>query len=201
MTKIAWSGYRSCQIRHCVNDRKVSCKLAGKNHDNCNRTDVPPGSTLTVTHAERSLPESYAAAASTRRTNITESDQPATTQDTTQTSNSPTLPSDEKWTKKTPRRPKPNTGSKNPVDKKTLGKLLGAERIIKAVYYDVFFGTLSSLLDAASKESSYLTLLGDFNAKHLGFPNKHCWDLTVSVATRLRSLTMCKGTNSLFKYR
>ena len=46
-----------------------------------------------------------------------------------------TLPSDEKWTKKTPRRPKPNTGSKNPVDKKPLGKLLGAERIIKAVYY------------------------------------------------------------------
>ena len=28
-----------------------------------------------------------------------------------------------------------NTGSKNPVDKKPLGKLLGAERIIKAVYY------------------------------------------------------------------
>ena len=116
-------------------DAGVASKSAGKNHDNCNRTDVPPGSTLTVSHAERSLPESYADAASTRRTNMTESDQPATTQDTTQTSNSPTLPSDEKWTKKTPRRPKPNTGSKNPVDKKPLGKLLGAERIIKAVYY------------------------------------------------------------------
>ena len=117
----------------------LASKSASKNHDNCNRTDhdvdPPPGSTLTVTHAERSLPESYADAASTRRTNITESDQPATAQDTTQTSNSPTLPSDEKWTKKTPRRSKPNTGSKNPVDKKPLGKLLGAERIIKAVYY------------------------------------------------------------------
>ena len=111
----------------------VASKPAGKNHDNCNRTDVPPGST--PTHAERSLPESYADAASARRTNITESDQPATTQDTTQTSSLSTLPSDEKWTKKTPRRPKSNTGSKNPVDKKPLGKLLGAERIIKAVYY------------------------------------------------------------------
>ena len=114
-------------------DAGVASKSASKNHDNCNRTDVY--STLTVAHAERSLPESYADAASARRTNITESDQPATTQDTTQTSNSPTPPSDEKWTKKTPRRPKPNTGSKNPVDKKPLGKLLGAERIIKAVYY------------------------------------------------------------------
>ena len=112
-------------------DAGVASKSASKNHDNCNRTD----STLTVAHAERSLPESYADAASARRTNITESDQPATTQDTTQTSNSPTPPSDEKWTKKTPRRPKPNTGSKNPADKKPLGKLLGAERIIKAVYY------------------------------------------------------------------
>ena len=116
----------------------VASKSAGKNHDNCNRTDVPPGST-SRTHAERSLPESYADATSARRANnnanITESDQPATTHDTTQTGSSPTLPSDEKWTKKTPRRPKPNTGPKNPVDKKPLGKLLGAERIIKAVYY------------------------------------------------------------------
>ena len=111
-------------------DAGVASKSASKNHDKCNRTDVY--STLTVAHAERSLPESYADVASARRTNCvfntTESDQPATTQDTTQTSNSPTPPSNEKWTKKSPRRPKPNTGSKNPVDKKPLGKLLGAER-------------------------------------------------------------------------
>ena len=115
----------------------VASKSAGKNHDNHNRTDVPPGSISMHTHAERYLPESYADAASARRANlITESNQPATTHDTTQTAgSSSTLPSDETWTKKTPRRPKPNTGPKNPVDKKPLGKLLGAERIIKAVYY------------------------------------------------------------------
>ena len=45
---------------------------------------------------------------------------------------------------------------------------------------DVFFNTLSSLLDAASKESSYLTLLGDFNAKH------STWDYqTNSAGTQL----------------
>ena len=48
---------------------------------------------------------------------------------------------------------------------------------------DVFFNTLSSLLDAASKESSYLTLLGDFNAKH------STWDSqTNSAGTRLFQL-------------
>ena len=128
------AGYAGLGLPSSHEGAGVASKPAGKNHDNCNRTDVPPGRPgSTFTHADRSLRESYADAASARRTNITESDQPATTQDTTQTSSSPTLPSDEKWTKKTPRRP--NTGSKNPVDKKPLGKLLGAERIIKAVYY------------------------------------------------------------------
>ena len=83
------------------------------------------------------LPESYADATSARRANITGSHQPATTHDTTQTGSSPTLPSDEKWTKKNAKKAKAelDTGPKNPVDKKPLGKLLGAERIIKAVYY------------------------------------------------------------------
>ena len=53
---------------------------------------------------------------------------------------------------------------------------------------DVFFNTLSSLLDAASKESSYLTLLGDFNAKH------STWDSqTNSAGTRLFQLLLDFG--------
>ena len=51
-----------------------------------------------------------------------------------------------------------------------------------------FFNTLSSLLDAASKESSYLTLLGDFNAKH------STWDSqTNSAGTRLFQLLLDFG--------
>ena len=104
----------------------VASKPAGKNHDNCNRTDVPPGST--PTHAERSLPESYADAASARRTNITESDQPATTQDTTQTSSLSTLPSDEKWTKKNAKKAKVEHRIEKPCRQKTPWKTFGSRK-------------------------------------------------------------------------
>ena len=59
---------------------------------------------------------------------------------------------------------------------------------------DVFFGTLSSLLDAASKESSYLTLLGDFNAKH------STWDSQTNTAgTRLFQLLLNFGLSQCVK--
>ena len=110
----------------------VASKSAGKNHDNCNRTDVhvPPGSTST--HAERSLPESYADATSARRANnnanITESDQPATTHDTTQTGGSPTLPSDEKWTKKNAKKAKAEHRTQKPCGQKTPWKTFGSRK-------------------------------------------------------------------------
>ena len=58
----------------------------------------------------------------------------------------------------------------------------------------VFFGTLSSLLDEASKESSYLTLLGDFNARH------STWDSQTNTAgTRLFQLLLDFGLSQCVK--
>ena len=59
---------------------------------------------------------------------------------------------------------------------------------------DVFFGTLSRLLDAASQESSYLTLLGDFNAKH------RTWDSQTNTAgNRLFQLLLDFGLSQCVK--
>ena len=44
---------------------------------------------------------------------------------------------------------------------------------------DIFFNHLSDLLDAASKESPHLTILGDFNAKHTS------WDYQTNYAGNL----------------